>query len=83
MAIMIHDEKVARAFSTATGPQQVKAADGQILGNFIPGSQPTMSMPEIGLTDEALLDLVNDPNAVWRSPEEVMARLREIDRCTL
>lgn len=82
MSIQIHDEQTAAILANATEPEEVRAADGRLLGQFIPAHRPKMSFPELGITDDELERLVNDPNAKWVSPEEVMARLREIDQCS-
>jgi hypothetical protein len=82
MSIQIRDEETVAALAGATEPQEVRAPDGRVLGQFIPTSKSKMSFPELGITDDELERLVNDPNAKWVTPEEVMARLREIDRCS-
>ncbi|MBA4063462.1 MAG: hypothetical protein C0501_07070 [Isosphaera sp.] len=80
MPIHIHDAASAAVLSAATGEDELLGPDGRVLGRFVPA--PKMSFPEVGLTDEELEQGLNDPNAVWHTPEEVMARLREIDRCS-
>ncbi|MDB5306784.1 MAG: hypothetical protein JWO38_986 [Gemmataceae bacterium] len=80
MSILIRDEPTAAALATATEPQEVRGPDGSLLGQFIPTPKPAMSFSECGLTDEELEQRLNDPNATWHTPEEVMIRLREIDR---
>lgn len=80
MSITIHDEAMTTALAAVVGEEEVLAADGRLLGRFVPA--PKMSCPELGITDEELMRGLNDPNAVWHTPEEVMARLREIDRCS-
>jgi hypothetical protein len=82
MPIHIHDESTLAALSAATRPEEVRAADGRALGQFIPAAALKMSFPELGISDEELERLGTDPNARWHTPEEVMARLREIDRCS-
>ena len=82
MSILIRDEPTVADFVSATEPEDVRGPDGRLLGQFIPAPKPKMSMPECGLTDEELDRRLNDPNAKWYTPEEVMARLREIDRCS-
>lgn len=82
MSIQIHDEQTIATLSSVTAPEEIRASDGRLLGQFIPAPIPGMSCPEVGLTDEELDRRLNDPNAKWYSPEEVMARLREIDRCS-
>jgi len=80
MSIQIRDEATAAALAAAAGPQEVRGPDGRLLGQFIPTVGPKMTFPELGITDEELDRRVNDPDAKWYTPEEVMARLREIDR---
>jgi len=61
------------------------------MANQLPPDRPNEAIPEEAqppldsdaeLTREELEALSNDPDANWRSAEEVMARLREIDACT-
>lgn len=85
MPITIRDDETVRALATATEPQEVRAADGRLLGRFVPTAEcagDKMSIPESGLTDAQLLAILNDPNAKYFTPEQVMARLREIDQCS-
>jgi hypothetical protein len=82
MPIQIHDEPTVAALSAVTGPEEVRAPDGRLLGQFIPAASPKMSCPELGVTDEELDRIENDPNTIWYTPEQVMARLREIDECS-
>lgn len=81
MPIEIHDEPTVAALTAATDPQDVRGPDGRLLGQFIPAPKPKMSFPELGVTDEELEREMNDPNMKWYTPEQVMERLREIDRC--
>ena len=87
MSIHVHDEALTAALAAATGPEEVRASDGRLLGRFIPEPAPKMSFPELGITDEELFReyerLINDPTVKWHTPEEVMARLREIDAGSL
>ena len=83
MSIQIQDEPTISMLSAATGPEEVRSSDGRLLGQFIPASAPKLSFPEHGIADEELERRVNDPNMKRHTPEEVMARLREIDRCSL
>jgi len=82
VSILISDQPTVAALATATGPQEVRGPDGRLLGQFIPAPRAGMTYPELGLTDEELNRRLNDPNAKWYTPEEVMERLREIDRCS-
>ena len=74
MPTIVADEQMA-AKLRVEGPHEVRTADGRLLGRFTPAK---MSCPEIGLTDEELDELLNDPNAKWHTADEVMARLREL-----
>jgi hypothetical protein len=82
VSIQITDISTASNLASASGPQDVRGPDGQLLGQFIPAPRPGLSYPEIGLTDAELMRRLNDPSAKWCTPEEVMARLREIDACS-
>jgi hypothetical protein len=82
MSITIVDESTAAALATASSPQEIHGPNGILLGQFIPAAVPKVSFPEFGITDDELNRQLNDPNARWHTPEEVMARLREIDRCS-
>ncbi|HEX3148579.1 MAG TPA: hypothetical protein VHR66_10875 [Gemmataceae bacterium] len=82
MSIQINDETTATNLGSASSPQEVHGPDGRLLGQFIPAPRPGLSYPEVGLTDAELLARLNNPAAKWRTPEEVMARLREIDQCS-
>jgi hypothetical protein len=82
MPIMILDESTATALATASTPQEVLGPTGAVLGQFIPASLPKVSFPEFSVTDDELERQLNDPNSRWHTPEEVMARLRQIDQCS-
>jgi hypothetical protein len=82
MSITILDESTAAALATASSPQDILGPNGVVLGQFIPASLPKVSFPEFGVTDEEIDRQLADPNERWFTPEEVMARLREIDRCS-
>jgi hypothetical protein len=82
VSIQINDLPTASNMASASGPEDIHGPEGQLLGRFIPAPKPGMSYPEIGLTDAELMRRLNDPNAEWCTPEEVMARLREIDQCS-
>jgi hypothetical protein len=83
MSIEIRDEKTAAELKSADRAQDVRTADGQFLGRFVPAKNVKMSCPELGLSDEEIQARLNDPNAEYCTPEQVMARLREIDRCSI
>jgi hypothetical protein len=80
MPIIIADRQTATLLQAANGPEEVRTADGGLLGKFIPAPRPGLSFPELGLTDEELERRENDPNAKWHTAEEVMARLAELRR---
>lgn len=80
MPIIIADRQTATLLQSATRPEEVRTADGGLLGRFIPAPRPGMSFPELGLTDEELERRLNDPNAKWHTAAEVEARLRELRR---
>lgn len=83
--IVLRDDETVRTLAALTEPQEVRAADGRLLGRFLPsieGEGDKMSYPESGLTDAELLARATDPNAKLFTPEQVMARLREIDQCS-
>src|SRR5436309_1398547 len=80
MPIIIEDRQTATLLRAANGPEEVRSADGGLLGRFIPAPRPGMTFPELGLTDEELERRLNDPNAKWHTADEVMARLAELRR---
>ena len=82
MPIQIHDEPTVAALSAVTGPEEVRAPDGRLLGRFIPAAVAETYIPELDITVEEMERQRNDPNTVWYTPEQVMARLREIDGCS-
>ena len=81
MPIQINDEPMASAFAAASAAEDVCGPDGRLLGHFLPIAHNNAASREFDRTPEELDQLLNDPNARWCTPEEVMARLREIDRC--
>jgi hypothetical protein len=82
MSIEITPEPTLNALAAARGPQEIRAADGRLLGQFVPLGSQKMSFPEFGVPDEEIERELHDPDAAWVGPDEVIARLREIDRCT-
>jgi hypothetical protein len=80
--ITILDESTAAELATASTPQEVRGPKGDLLGQFIPASLPRVSFPEFGITDEELNRQLSDPNERWVTPDDVTARLREIDGCS-
>jgi hypothetical protein len=78
MPLTITDPATLAVLAAATTADEVRSPDGRLLGRFVPAPRPGVSFPELGLTDEELERLENDPNAKWYSPAEVMARLRDL-----
>jgi hypothetical protein len=81
MSILIRDETMATELASADGPQELRTSDGRLLGRFIPAASDGV-FPEFGVKYSELLQEINDPNTKWHTPDEVMTRLREIDRCS-
>ncbi|HYH66276.1 MAG TPA: hypothetical protein VD866_16405 [Urbifossiella sp.] len=82
MSIPVQDQALAAVLGSAMGVQDVIGPDGRVLGRFIPEPRPGVSCPESGLTDKELRERLAAPPEAWVTPERVMARLEEIDRCT-
>jgi hypothetical protein len=80
LSITIRDDLAVKQLGDAIGPQEIYTPDGRLIGQFIPSRRPGLSFPELGITDAEFERKLDDPNAVWYTPEQVMARLREIDR---
>ena len=74
MSIDITDPQIAAKMAAATESVVVRGPDGRFLGLFLPEA-------EVATPIEELERRRNDPNAKWYTPEQVMDRLREIDRC--
>lgn len=74
MAIDITDPRMAAEMAAASESVVVRGPDGRFLGLFVPEAEVATPIEEL---DRRRLD----PNAVWYTPEQVMDRLREIDRC--
>jgi hypothetical protein len=81
MSILIRDETMATELAAADGPQELRTSDGRLLGRFVPAAQDDI-FPEFGVKYGELLQEIQDPHTEWHAPDEVMARLREIDRCS-
>lgn len=79
MSVFTLDADAAAALYAMKGQIELRGPDGTLLGRFMPAPRPGMSFPELGLTDAELEARRTDPNAKWYTPEEVMARLRELD----
>ena len=83
MAVTIRDEGSVAVLAAATGIEvEVRSPDGLLLGYFTPAPRPGMSFPELGVTDEEMDRLIADPNSVWVSGEQVMARLNSLRDAT-
>jgi hypothetical protein len=80
MPIIIQDRQTATLLKAANDSEEVRTADGELLGRFIPAPKPKMSFPELGLTDEELERREKDPNAKWYTAAEVEARLAALRR---
>ena len=79
MTLTIPDRTIAATFATATGfGVEVRGPDGVLLGRFTPAPRPGMSFPELGITDEEMDRRIADPNSVWVTGEEVVARLNSL-----
>jgi hypothetical protein len=79
MSVTITDAATLAALAAAKGPDlEVRGPDGQLLGRFTPAPRPGMMFPELGMTDEELDRIENDPNGKWVTADEVMARLRSL-----
>lgn len=74
MSIDVTDPEFAAKLAAAAGSTAVRGPDGRFLGLFVPNADLEPSIEEM----ERLID---DPNTKWVTPEDVMARLREIDAC--
>lgn len=82
MSILIRDEAAIHELVTANEPQELRSPDGRLLGKFIPADLEGDVFPEFGMKYSEMLREINDPATKWHTPDEVMARLREIDRCS-
>ena len=79
MAVTIRDEASVALLAATTGMKvEVLGPDGQLIGWLTPAPRPGMSFPELGITDEEMDRRINDPNAVWVTGEQVMARLNSL-----
>lgn len=80
MSIDITDPQFAAKLAAARVTAEVRSPEGRLLGLFTPTSE--MHLPELTQADYDEMDRrLNDPNTKFYTPEEVMARLREIGRC--
>jgi hypothetical protein len=79
MSITITDAALLAQFRSGS-TLEIKDETGQVIGQFVPSDTHKTGFPEFGVTLEELEQKMNNPNAKWYTPEQVMARLREIDR---
>jgi len=81
MVVKIEDPKAVATLEAARTPIEIQTADGRYLGRFIPGDESNrMSFPEFGFTDAELERRANDPGVRWYTAEEVMERLRQLQK---
>ena len=81
MSITITDAALLAKLSE--GPAvELKNEAGEVIGQFFPSRSGERWIHEFGVTVEEMEREIRDPNTKWVTPDEVMARLREIDRCT-
>lgn len=80
MAISIRDQATREAMQSVTGQTVVYDESGQLLGYFTPRVMTKEEYAERELTRAELHARENDPNAVWHTPEEVMARLESLEK---
>ena len=73
MSVTIRDAATAAELTAHPGTIEVLGPDGQVLGRFTPHLH-------LKLTDREVTERANRPDAKWYTPEQVMDRLREIDR---
>lgn len=79
MSLTITDPATLAALAATTESQvELRGPDGQLLGRYTPAPRPGLTFPELGMTDEELDRLENNPNAKWHTADEVMARLRSL-----
>ncbi|MBL8865989.1 MAG: hypothetical protein JNK93_10570 [Planctomycetia bacterium] len=81
MSVTITDATLLAQFRSGS-TVEIKDETGHVIGQFVPTNAPKTGFPEFGVTVEELEQKMNNPNAKWYTPEQVMARLREIDQCT-
>ncbi|MBX9624059.1 MAG: hypothetical protein K2X82_09645 [Gemmataceae bacterium] len=80
MPIDVTDPEFAAKLAAAREPDPVVGPDGILLGEFIPRSKMDLfQLDEAKIAEYERMRA--DPNVKSYTPEEVMARLREIDRC--
>lgn len=79
MPIDITDPQTAATLAAARETGYVYGPDGFLLGKFVPVAVEPPAADEPSY--EEMERLIDDPNTEWVTPEQVMARLREIDAC--
>lgn len=80
MSIDVTDPDFAAKLAAARETGDVWGPNGELLGQFVPRSQ--MKLPEPTQADYDEMDrMLNDPTVKSYTPEEVMARLRELRQC--
>ena len=72
----IQDPNLAASLAALSTPQPLHGPDGSFLGRYLP-AVPGMSVPESGLTDAELLNILSEPDG-WVSADEVTRRLRDL-----
>lgn len=81
MSFIIQDPNAVHTFATASGPIELTAPDGRVLGRFVPvEASKKMSYPELEITDEEFERRINDRTVRWYTADEVMARLRSLQK---
>jgi hypothetical protein len=78
MSVTIQDATTADVLGRTVGTEiEVYGPDGRLLGRFTPAPRPGMSFPEIGMSDEELARVKDDPSG-WATADEVNALLRSL-----
>ena len=72
MSVVIRDAAVAAELTAHPGAIEVLGPDGTLLGRFTPHLK-------LKLTIREAINRANQPGVKWHTPDQVMARLREID----
>lgn len=72
MSVTIPDAAIAAELTARPLTVDVYGPDGTLLGKFTPHLK-------LKLTDREVIERSERPGVKWHTPDEVMARLREID----
>ena len=81
MPIDVTDPAFAAKLAAARETVDVWSPDGELLGEFVPRSK--MKLPELTQADYDEMERRRlDPNEPRYTPEQVMARLRELRKCS-